>query len=58
MLLLFTVPAMNSAGDGVYFSRTMRVNMSGVVLSTQSAGLATRDDADDVFRELQAGVPR
>ena len=24
----------------------------------QSAALANRDDADEVFRELQAGVPR
>ena len=46
MLLLLTVPATNSAGDGVYASRTMRVKIAGDVLSTQSAAfdeLAGRD---------------
>ena len=37
MLLLFTVPDMNSPGVGVYASLTMRVNIAGDVLSTQSA---------------------
>ena len=35
--MLLTAPDMNSATPGTYASRTMRVKISGVVLSTQSA---------------------